>query len=223
MVISSQVCRCGLPGRDGSRRISTARPCPYAPPFPARSLSQATTGLLGSSPPVGESTLLPVSNLSLSPSCPIISTFACEGITGPARNACDGTAVLIGLKFPLETPIYVYPLGLLGFVVGSHALALLLLTFYHPGGVKHAASQSTDEKKVAQVEKATKAQPKVISSREGVDVKVERLGLTVSSRSLLKRGARVERAILIEVDAFFPSGKVSVIMGPSGVSFFKRR
>lgn len=53
--------------------------------------------------------------------------------------------------------------------------------------------------------------------REGVDVKIEKLGLTVSSRSLLHPGRRQEKVILAEVNACFPRGEVSVIMGPSGV------
>lgn len=48
-------------------------------------------------------------------------------------------------------------------------------------------------------------------------VRVEGLGLVVRRRSLVNRGAWVEKTILTEVDCSFPAGQVSVIMGPSGV------
>ncbi|SCV69195.1 BQ2448_2215 [Microbotryum intermedium] len=144
-------------------------------------------------------------------------TFACEGVTGVARNQCVGDNVLTGLRFPTATPLLVYPLGLLGFFVGVHVLALLLLSLYHPGGVKHAATQPNQEKSAAILEKTRQAD--AAKGKELVDIRVRGLGLTVTSRSLASRGRKVEKSILKDVDALFPAGKVCAIMGPSGVSF----
>lgn len=140
--------------------------------------------------------------------------FACVGVTGPGRNACDGINNLIGLRFQLTTPLYVYPLGMLGFIIVTLSLATLLLAFYKPGGVKHAVIQTSSTPSSKQ------AEPVGLSEREGVDVVVDRLGLNVSLRSLSTKtkGKAVERAILTDVTARFPRGQVSVIMGPSGVS-----
>ncbi|SGY73967.1 BQ5605_C005g03332 [Microbotryum silenes-dioicae] len=142
-------------------------------------------------------------------------TFACEGVTGMAKNQCIGDNVLTGLQFPTATPLLVYPLGLLGFIVGVHLFALLLLSFYHPGGVKHAASQPSREQS-AVLEKDRQAD--AAKGKQLVDIRVRGLGLTVTSRSIASRGQKVEKIILNDVDAFFPAGKVCAIMGPSGVS-----
>lgn len=119
------------------------------------------------------------------------------------------------MRFNLTRPLYVYPLGLLGFVIVTFTLATLLLTFYHPGGVKHA---SAHESKPLIAADAAEQEKEHLLEREGVDVKIEKLGLTVSSRSLLRPSQRKVKVILAEVDASFPRGEVSVIMGPSGVS-----
>ncbi|KAL8287491.1 hypothetical protein RQP46_003349 [Phenoliferia psychrophenolica] len=128
-------------------------------------------------------------------------TFACEGITGPARNACIGENVLVGLRFPLETPLYVYPLGLLGFVVVSQALAVVLLATYHPGGVKHAAQRPSGLKSNHE-EKAAILEPQFSLDKAGrVEVAVEGLELNVRRRRLGKGGTidkvRKEQEFLI--------------------------
>ncbi|ORY74754.1 P-loop containing nucleoside triphosphate hydrolase protein [Leucosporidium creatinivorum] len=138
-------------------------------------------------------------------------TFACDGVVGPARNACSGEGVLLGLRFHLATPLYVYPLGLLGFLLVTFTLATLLLEFAHVGGVQHASADSKTFK-----EKATARESEAIPQREGVDVKIEHLGLTVSSRSLLRRGDDGEKVILADVETVFPRGQVSALLGPSG-------
>ncbi|KDE04252.1 hypothetical protein MVLG_05280 [Microbotryum lychnidis-dioicae p1A1 Lamole] len=140
-------------------------------------------------------------------------TFACEGVTGMAKNQCIGDNVLTGLRFPTATPLLVYPLGLLGFIFGVHLFAILLLSFYHPGGVKHAASQPSREQS-AVLEKDRQAD--AAKGKQLVDIRVRGLGLTVTSRSIASRGQKVEKIILNDVDAFFPAGKVCAIMGPSG-------
>ncbi|KAM0752952.1 P-loop containing nucleoside triphosphate hydrolase protein [Meredithblackwellia eburnea MCA 4105] len=144
-------------------------------------------------------------------------SFSCEGVTGAARNACEGNNVLVGLRFHLSTPLYVYPLGLVGFVIVTQAISVLILHSYHPGGVKHAAQRapSEDEKAVAAVEKATAGGHNVpLDATEQVDVNVENLQLFVGKKG--GEGKAERKCILAEVGALFPGGQVSVIMGPSG-------
>lgn len=141
-------------------------------------------------------------------------TFECPNVTGPARNACDGRQVLVGLNFNLATPLWVFPVGLVGFIVMSLALATLLLAFYQPGGVKFANAQPPSKTKSSeQLEKQD-----AVKQRDGVDVVINRLSLIVAERTLSPFGSGRKKSILTGVDAEFPRGQVSVIMGPSGVS-----
>lgn len=116
-----------------------------------------------------------------------------------------------GLKFPINTPIYVYPLGLIGFVIVTQGIATLLLRYYHPGGVKHALSpeSSTASNSAPLDEKpcvgSTNGSQKL---KDRVDVAVEGLQLTVRRRGFFKRGPPVSKVILAQVDAFFPAGEV---------------
>ncbi|GAA5959155.1 hypothetical protein JCM21900_001409 [Sporobolomyces salmonicolor] len=146
-------------------------------------------------------------------------TFACEGITGAARNQCDGTNVLVGMRFNLNTPLYVYPLGLLGFIFVTYGWATLLLAYFHPGGVKHAAQQAPSEP-VGLCEEQEKAEQETVAANsrtgEKVDVVVDNLQLVVKQRSLKRNAGQVGKVILENVNARFPAGEVSVIMGPSG-------
>ncbi|KAM0786926.1 hypothetical protein ACM66B_002348 [Microbotryomycetes sp. NB124-2] len=138
-------------------------------------------------------------------------TFACVGITGPARNQCDGDQVLTGLRFPMETPLLVYPLGLLGYIIGCSLLAGLMLQFWHAGGIRHAAAQAepTKPKQAPQEDADSRA-----TEQKQVDVVVEQLGLTVEYRTI--KGEKQTKQILTDVNAVFPHGQVSSIMGPSG-------
>lgn len=140
-------------------------------------------------------------------------TFACEGIEGVARSSCEGDAILRSFNLRLATPLYVYPLGLLGFFIVTFSLATLLLAYFHPGGVKHAATQESRSapKPQEQLEVADKAE------RHGVDVVLEGVGLSVSTRSL-RAWQSQEKVILADISANFPRGQLSAIMGPSGVS-----
>ncbi|SCZ97266.1 BZ3500_MvSof-1268-A1-R1_Chr4-2g07098 [Microbotryum saponariae] len=115
--------------------------------------------------------------------------FACEGVTGVAKNQCIGDNVLTGLRFPTATPLLVYPLG--------------------PPRLRRCREQSA-----AVLEKDRQAD--AASGKQLVDIRVRGLGLTVTSRSIASRGKKVEKIILNDVDAFFPAGKVRAIMGPSG-------
>lgn len=134
--------------------------------------------------------------------------FVCEGVVGPARNACSGTKVLVGLEFPLDTPLLVYPLGLLGFVIALQLIATLILQFYHPGGIKHAAQISSDGEKIRGAEAKEVG---LIEKQERVDIVIAGLGLTVSKRSLLSRKMKEEKVILSNVDGCFAAGKVSFV------------
>ena len=142
-------------------------------------------------------------------------TFACEGITGPTANACDGDAVLIGFAFPLGRSIYIYPLGLLGFVIVTHILATIVLHFYKPGGVKHAAKQSPPKNSLVGSDDGITKEQSRIPKHDQVQVQVNRLSLAVTQNSI--RGRRTaEKIILQDVSCSFPAGEVSCIMGPSG-------
>lgn len=138
-------------------------------------------------------------------------TFECVGITGPARNACDGTAVLVGLGFSLSTPLFVYPLGLLGFIMVCNLLATVVLETYHPGGVKQAAQQASSDISTLQV--IREEQPLEEKKKIGVAVKVEGLTLSVVTRSLFKKEAK---CLLDDLSFEFPANQVTCIMGPSG-------
>ncbi|GAA5828021.1 hypothetical protein JCM3770_002793 [Rhodotorula araucariae] len=139
--------------------------------------------------------------------------FACDGVTGPALNQCEGVNVLRGMRFNLNTPLYVFPLGLLGFVVVTYALATLILATYHPGGVKHAAKQVSKQAS----DPTSAAELKRSNSRGTVDIVVRHLQLVVVKLGLGKLRERREKVILEDVSAHFPAARVSAIMGPSGV------
>ncbi|KAK4057385.1 ATP-binding cassette transporter snq2 [Microbotryomycetes sp. JL221] len=145
----------------------------------------------------------------LIPTLPV--TFACIGITGPALNQCVGDNVLTGLRFPMSTPLLVYPLGLLGYIIGCTTLAGLMLQFWHPGGVRHAAAQPSKVNTTGDSDK-----DKIVSSTppRAVDVVVDRLGLMVHLRTL--KGAKTQKQILTDVNAVFPRGQTSAVLGPSG-------
>ncbi|GAA5886465.1 hypothetical protein JCM6882_001645 [Rhodosporidiobolus microsporus] len=140
--------------------------------------------------------------------------FACEGVTGPAANQCRGRNVLIGLGHNLNTPLWVFPVGLLAFVLICYLFATILLAFYHPGGVVHLPTRAPRPSEVVEAKKAPLNGLK--ENRKRVDVIVNNLQLKVRRRNPLTRGAAEDKVILERVNARFPAGEVSVIMGPSG-------
>ncbi|GAA5883094.1 hypothetical protein JCM16303_006086 [Sporobolomyces ruberrimus] len=151
--------------------------------------------------------------------------FACEGVTGPALNQCTGRNVLTGMRLNLNTPLYVFPLGLLGFIVVTYVWATLQLAYYKPGGAGGGgASINSKKPKVDEEKEKNEKEEKRLAGKEAlleprkesVDVVVENLQLVVRKRSLAKKGEVVEKVILENVNATFPAGQVSVIMGPSG-------
>jgi ABC-type multidrug transport system fused ATPase/permease subunit len=141
-------------------------------------------------------------------------TFACVGIEGAARNACDGTAVLVGFQFALSTPLYVYPLGLLGFIIVTNLLSIIVLDSYHPGGVQHGEQQDSVNDIPALRVGLEKNQ--VISRGSQVTILVDRLNLAVSTRAFFKPREPITKVILEGISCAFPANQVSVVMGPSG-------
>ncbi|GAA5921109.1 hypothetical protein JCM3775_004094 [Rhodotorula graminis] len=139
-------------------------------------------------------------------------TFACDGVTGPALNQCVGENVLRGMQFNLATPLYVFPLGLLGFVLVAYALATVLLVTYRPGGVQHASKHVSQSTAAA----GHDAELKRSTSRRAANIAVKHLKLIVSKRGFGKLRERKDKVILEDVTASFPAAKVSAIMGPSG-------
>lgn len=138
--------------------------------------------------------------------------FECAGVEGAARNQCNGDNVLRGLRFNLNTPLWVYPVGLVGFIVVVLVIAACLLQFYHPGGVRHAAKQIGKDTGSARAEKVAEGiNP---PERDPVQVELRNLSLEVSQRDLLGRQSR--KTILSDISAVFKPRQVSVIMGPSG-------
>ncbi|KAK4700817.1 hypothetical protein P7C70_g5427, partial [Phenoliferia sp. Uapishka_3] len=126
-----------------------------------------------------------------------------------SRNQCVGTNVLVGLRFPLDTPLYVYPLGLLGFIVGAEIVAIAILQLYHPGGVHYAAKLTPSNVPAEDVgEKAPATDAAQAGSQPvAVEISVKGLQLSVQKRSLFRRGAPVSKVILAEVDSVFPPGQ----------------
>lgn len=124
------------------------------------------------------------------------------------------------MRFNLATPVFVYPLGLLGFILVTYALAFVILATYHPGGVKHATQIKGKQDDVGLTQQGSDQTSMLDKkpSRRPVDVVVRNLQLSVSRRSLLGRGQSTPKVILADVSAQFPAGQISVIMGPSGVS-----
>ncbi|GAA5832082.1 hypothetical protein JCM11251_002811 [Rhodosporidiobolus azoricus] len=140
--------------------------------------------------------------------------FACEGITGVAANQCQGRNVLIGLGHNLNTPLWVFPVGLLAFILICHTLATLLLAYFHPGGVVHLPSRLPRPNEIVEAENMPLNGLK--EERERVDVTIENLQLIVRRRNPLQRAKGQDKVILERVHARFAAGEVSVIMGPSG-------
>ncbi|KAG9101294.1 hypothetical protein FRC06_003213 [Ceratobasidium sp. 370] len=136
--------------------------------------------------------------------------FECPGVTGAARNQCDGNQVLVGLLIPSDHVVGYYFAGLAGLAIAFPVLAGIILSVYKPGGVQYARRiDSSDHGK----ESAVTSDMDI--SRQRIDVEVRDLGFTWTKTSLLMR-SRSEKSILRGVSAVFPSGKVTAILGPSG-------
>ena len=89
------------------------------------------------------------------------------------------------------------------------ALALVLLAFYHPGGVRHAPRVTSRTKGKGSIE------AEIDIKRERVEVAAANVRLTHIDIHL-PSFKRIEKTILANVSALFPGGKLSIIMGPSG-------
>ncbi|KAG9082294.1 hypothetical protein FS749_006963 [Ceratobasidium sp. UAMH 11750] len=137
-------------------------------------------------------------------------SFACPGVTGVARNQCDGNQVLVGLLIPSDHVVGYYFTGLAGLAIAFPVLAGIILSVYKPGGVQYAGRiDSSDRGKESTVTSDMDI------SRQRIEVEVRDLGFTWTKTSLLTRN-QTEKQILRGVSAVFPSGKVTAILGPSG-------
>jgi len=144
--------------------------------------------------------------------------FACDGVTGTARNQCSGEQVLNGLRFE-GYPTRVYPLGLLGFILVVFFLATLTLHFHKPGGVRFAQQQiAARPKELKQEDAAEKLMHQTSLTRNPVKLSLRSVKLKVSPRrfGMLKARSTAEKMILEGITAEFGSGKVTAILGPSG-------
>ncbi|KAJ7642282.1 P-loop containing nucleoside triphosphate hydrolase protein [Mycena rosella] len=137
--------------------------------------------------------------------------FVCEGVTGVALTQCDGDNVLLGLDFS-DTPLIVYFAAEIAIIVVLHVIAGLVLQFYKPGGVKHAAGG------------ASESQGKESALTGDMDIARAKINVEIRSivfkwvKGSLPFGLRTaeEKPILSEITSFFPAGEVSAILGPSG-------
>lgn len=136
-------------------------------------------------------------------------TFSCEGVTGPASSQCSGENVLRGLNVSPSQPLWPMFLGILGFFIIVTLVSWLLLVVWKPGGVRHAARVTSDRKEKELVD------PEIDILRARVDVTANDVKL-YHVRRTFPSWDRVEVPILSGISARFPSGEVSVIMGPSG-------
>jgi ABC-type multidrug transport system ATPase subunit len=100
-------------------------------------------------------------------------------------------------------------LGLLGFFLVITGISLLILTFWKPGGVRHAQRATSDQKGKEQ------AKAEIDLIRSSVEVNVADTELHHVRRTV-PSGNIVETPILQNVNAIFRSGELSCIMGPSG-------
>ncbi|KAJ6626947.1 P-loop containing nucleoside triphosphate hydrolase protein [Mycena sp. CBHHK59/15] len=140
--------------------------------------------------------------------------FACEGVAGVALTQCDGDNVLRGLKFTLSTPLIVYFAAEIAIIVVLHVLAGLILQFYKPGGVKHAAGGVPEGRGK---ESALTGDMDIIRAKIDVEVaififQVDQVGLPFGFRKA------EEKPILNEISSFFPAGEVSAILVCAGKS-----
>ncbi|KAG8697020.1 hypothetical protein FRC09_008117 [Ceratobasidium sp. 395] len=137
-------------------------------------------------------------------------TFECPGVTGAARNQCDGNQVLVGLLIPSDHVVGYYFAGLAGLAIAFPMLAGIILSLYKPGGVQHARQIDPSDRG-----KETVVTSDMDISRQRIDVRVNNLGFMWAKTSFFRR-IRTEKQILRDVSAVFPSGQVTAILGPSG-------
>jgi hypothetical protein len=124
-------------------------------------------------------------------------------------STTSGDAVLRGLRIAPGAPLYPMFLGHLGFIAVVLALALLLLSTWTPGGVRHARRVPADAKG------KELAAADLDLARARVELRAHALQLAYVRRHLpsLRRSAT---PVLTRVSAVFPPGAVTVVMGPSG-------
>lgn len=112
---------------------------------------------------------------------------------------CNGEAILTALQIPLESPKWVYAIGLAAYSAITYLIAVLVLHWSNNGGIRHASKkESTDVKaEKGQLPDAPFASPAILSLQ---DVK------TFSG----------DKPILDIPFASFSSNTLTGILGPSG-------
>jgi ABC-type multidrug transport system ATPase subunit len=139
--------------------------------------------------------------------------FACAGDGSIESSQCIGDNVLVGLRFDPNTPLWVFPLGLLGFILVIHVLALLILTTWHPGGQRHATQQHSMQVEGVLKESNEKA---ATTKQHQLLVQLQHVTLGVTTGSLLSRDSATQKKILDDINLEFAPGRLSGILGPSG-------
>lgn len=115
------------------------------------------------------------------------------------RAQCTGEAILTALQISLSSPKWVYAVGLAAYTVISHAIAALILAFFHAGGVRHAPKNELLER-----------------VNEGIqlpDTPIAEPNQLVLQNVLVKAK---DRQILSIPFCVFQSGRVAGVLGPSG-------
>ena len=94
---------------------------------------------------------------------------------------------------------------------------MLVLQFYHPGGVKHAKARPTKDKSITTSEKQPRERHTPLPEGSQVDINVSDLNISVTTRTpgKLKEGKKTSH-ILNDIKCVFPRASVTSIMGPSG-------
>ncbi|KAG8836185.1 hypothetical protein FRC17_009528 [Serendipita sp. 399] len=138
-------------------------------------------------------------------------TFACENVPRDSvvANQCIGDQVLVGLRIKPSETLWGYFVPCFCLVIGLYTVGALLLAFWKPGGVKHAAKIGSHNEKEALPE----SDMDII--RQRVDVQVKGLGLSWMRPGFLFLKRR-ERRILDNITFSCPAGKITAIIGPSG-------
>jgi ABC-type lipoprotein export system ATPase subunit len=140
-------------------------------------------------------------------------TFACADTSAQ----CSSDAALRAFHVPVHQPIAPYFAALLVIPAVIVLLALTLLVYWHPGGLKHARRYGANDNSEGE-KKEKETVPPIDAVRAPVDVCARGVRVMVVRRGLDSVGQQEKKQthILNSVDADFPAGQVSVVMGPSG-------
>jgi ABC-type multidrug transport system fused ATPase/permease subunit len=135
-----------------------------------------------------------------------------DGRNNPACLEYDGNFILESLSFPkdwIKTPIAIE----VAWVCGFYFSAVLLFQFFTVDINVSSTKVNDDKDRSAGKEKLSALDPG--SQAHKIDVVLEDYKLTLNKPGFFGKGKR-ELQILKGVSARFESGKLNVIMGPSG-------